>query len=56
VTDPVFHECKALRRQLAAETGARRDLEARLELAANDNAQLRRERKRMDEKLAHVHG
>ena len=56
VTDPVVAECKELRRQLAGEAAAREELAARLDAAANDNAQLRRERRRLDEKLAHAHG
>ena len=48
---------RAARRPPArSERGVREELAARLEAAANDNAQLRRERKRLDEKLAHVHG
>lgn len=39
-----------------SEAAARQELESKLEAASNDNAQLRRERKRLDEKLAHVHG
>jgi len=39
-----------------SESTARQELSSRLEVASNDNAQLRRERKRLDEKLAHVHG
>lgn len=56
VTDPVVQECKRLRQQLKSEAALREELAGRLEVASNDNAQLRRERKRLDEKLAHVHG
>ncbi|KIY93841.1 Kinesin-like protein KIF15 [Monoraphidium neglectum] len=55
-TEAVVQEAKKLRQQLASEAAAREELESRLEVASNDNAQLRRERKRLDEKLAHVHG
>lgn len=41
---------------IRSEAAAREELAGRLEVASNDNAQLRRERKRLDEKLAHVHG